>query len=85
MEQVKDIIRNYIVTEYLPGEQPANLRDDMPLRTSGILDSMATLSLVSFLEKTFGISIDAHETGVADFDRIEDIAALVARKRAAGV
>ena len=85
MEQLKDIIRNYIVTEYLPGEQPANLRDDMPLRTSGILDSMATLSLVSFLEKTFDISIDAHETGVADFDRIEDIAALVARKRAAGV
>ena len=85
MEQLKDIIRNYIVTEYLPGEQPANLRDDMPLRTSGILDSMATLSLVSFLEKTFEISIDAHETGVADFDRIEDIAALVARKRAAGV
>ena len=83
MEQVKDTIRNYIVSEYLPGEQPANLRDDMPLRTSGILDSMATLSLVSFLEKTFAISIDAHETGIADFDRIEDIAALVIRKRAA--
>ena len=50
MNQAKEIIRNYILTEYLPGESPANLKDDTPLRTSGILDSMATLALVSFLE-----------------------------------
>lgn len=85
MDNVKDTIRNYIVSEYLPGEQPSNLRDDMPLRTSGILDSMATLSLVSFLEQTFNIAIDAHETGVEHFDRINDIAALVARKQGPAV
>lgn len=85
MNSIKDVIRNYIVSEYLPGETPANLRDDTPLRTSGILDSMATLSLVSFLEDTFKISIDAHETGIEDFDRIEDIAALVARKEGSTV
>ena len=85
MDPIKDTIRNYILTEYLPGESPANLRDDTPLRTSGILDSMATLNLVSFLETTFGVSIDAHETGIENFDRIEDIVALVARKRNAVV
>ena len=82
MDQIKEAIRSYILTEYLPGESPANLRDDTPLRTSGILDSMATLNLVSFLETTFGITIDAHETGIETFDRIDDIAALVARKNA---
>lgn len=81
----KDTIRSYILAKYLPGELPANLADDTPLRTSGILDSMATLNLVSFLEKTFGIAVDAHETGIEDFDRIEDIAALVARKKNAAV
>lgn len=70
-----------ILQEFLPGESPANLRDDTPLRTSGILDSMATLNLVSFLEQTYGITIDAHETGVEHFDRIDTIAALVAAKR----
>lgn len=85
MDNVKDTIRNYIVSEYLPGEQPSNLGDDMPLRTSGILDSMATLNLVSFLEQTFGISIEAHETGIEHFDRINDIAALVARKQGPAV
>ena len=85
MNQAKETIRNYILTEYLPGESPANLKDDTPLRTSGILDSMATLALVSFLEDQFKIQIEAHETGIESFDRLEDIAALVARKQASAI
>jgi acyl carrier protein len=82
MNETKETIRAHILAEYLPGESPANLKDDTPLRTSGILDSMATLALVSFLEQRFGIEIDAHETGIETFDRIDDIAALITRKQA---
>ncbi len=81
MDPIKESLRTFILAEYLPGESPANLTDQTPLRTSGILDSMATLGLVSFVEKTFGVMLDAHETGIENFDRIEDIAALVARKK----
>jgi len=81
MDSIKDTIRSYILKEYLPGETPENLKDDTPLLTSGILDSLATLNLVSFIERTFGISVEAHEAGVANFDRITDIAALVAQKK----
>jgi acyl carrier protein len=84
MSDVKETIRQYILTTYLPGESAANLKDDTPLRSSGILDSLATLSLVSFVEKEFGIELEAHETGIDTFDRIEDIAALVARKKSGG-
>ena len=83
MNEIKESIRDFILQECLPGESRSNLKDDTPLRTSGILDSMATLNLVTFLEKTFEIEIDAHETGIQDFDRIDDIAALVDRKRTA--
>ena len=83
MDRVKETLRTYILSEYLPGESAANLTDQTPLRTSGILDSMATLALVSFVEKTFGVTIDAHETGIENFDRIDDIAALVAQKSSA--
>jgi acyl carrier protein len=82
MTEITNTIRRHILAEYLPGESEANLADDTPLRTSGILDSMATLSLVSFLESQFGITIDAHETGIEQFDRLSDIAGLVARKQA---
>ena len=78
---MKEKIRQFILSEFLPGESPSNLRDDTPLRTSGILDSVATLRLVSFIEEQFGIEVDAHEAGVENFDRIEDIAAFVERKR----
>ena len=81
MDNVKEAIRAHILAEYLPGESPANLKDDTPLRTSGVLDSMATLNLVTFVEQTFGVTLEAHETGIENFDRIEDIAALVERKR----
>jgi len=83
MDNVKDTIRAYILREYLPGESAANLTDDTPLRTSGILDSTGTLELVSFLERTFGVMIEAHETGIDTFDRISDIEQLVARKKGA--
>ena len=81
MDSIKQNIRSYILVEFLQGESPDNLRDDTPLRTSGILDSLATLNLVNYLEREFGITIEAHETGIENFDRLGDIAALVSRKR----
>ena len=83
MTDIRNAIRQFIIAEFLPGESPDNLKDDTPLRTSGILDSMSTLGLVSFVEEHYGVKLDAHETGIEYFDRIEDIAALVRRKQAA--
>lgn len=82
MNDVRERIRQYILTAHLPGESAANLQDDTPLRTSGVLDSMATLALVSFVEKEFSIELEAHETGIESFDTIESIATLVESKRA---
>jgi acyl carrier protein len=76
-------LRQFILTEFLPGETAANLRDDTPLRTSGILDSMATLRLITYVEQECGIEVEAHEAGVENFDRIADIVAFVERKQAA--
>jgi len=81
MTDVRNAIRQFILQKYLPGESAANLRDDTPLRSSGILDSLATIGVVNFIEKEYGIELEAHETDVDTFDRIEDIAALVERKR----
>src|SRR4030095_6427255 len=80
MSDVKETIRRFILTTYLPGESAANLHDDAPLRTTGVLDSLATIGLVNFLEREFAIELDPYETGTDTFDRIEALAALVARK-----
>jgi acyl carrier protein len=79
---IAEKIRDFILREYLPGESPALLLDDTPLRATGILDSLATLGLISFLQKEYEIRVFAHETDEDNFDRIADIVALVERKRA---
>jgi acyl carrier protein len=82
MGDIKQEIRQFL-SELLPPERVANFRDDTPLRTSGILDSMGLLRLVGLVEEKFGIEVSAYEAGIENFDRIDDIAAFIQRKQAA--
>lgn len=79
-QDVKEIIKGYILEEFLPGENPSELTDATPLITGGILDSLATLKLVVFLEERFQIKIQAHETMVDYLDTVSDITQLVSSK-----
>jgi acyl carrier protein len=81
MDNVKEDLRQFILAEFLPGEKASNLLDDTPLRTSGILDSIATLKTVTFVEERYGIEVEAHEAGVDNFDTIDSIAAFVKSKK----
>jgi acyl carrier protein len=81
MQEVKEVIKEYILEEFLPGENPAALTDSTPLITGGILDSLATLKLVLFLEERFKIQIRAHETMADYLDTVADIAQLVNSKQ----
>jgi acyl carrier protein len=81
--QIKDTVKAFILEEFLPGEDPAAVTDDTPLITGGILDSLATLSLVSFLEEQFGVSVAAHEVDTEYLNTLKDIVSLVESKLAA--
>jgi acyl carrier protein len=81
MDNIKEDLRQYILDEFLPGETASNLKDDTPLRSSGILDSVATLKTVTFVEEHYGIEVEAHEASVENFDTIEAIEALVKSKK----
>ena len=81
MESMKAAVRHYILCTHLPGEAPDTLRDDTPLQTSGILDSLATVELIAFVEKTFGVELDVTDTSVEQFDTVADIASTVSRKQ----
>jgi acyl carrier protein len=74
MAQVREDVKEFILNEFLPGENPQELTDSTPLITGGILDSLATLKLVSFLEERFKIQVLAHE---ADVEHLNDIASIV--------
>ena len=78
-QTIKDQLRDYIIENFLPGEDPANLSDDLLLKGSGVLDSISTLKLVSFVEDRWSITVAPIEAST-EFDRIANIAALIDRK-----
>ena len=80
MDAIKSTVKSYILKEFLPGDDPDELTDETPLITGGILDALATLKLVAFLEEQYGIAVQAHETDVDHLDTVALIATLVASK-----
>jgi acyl carrier protein len=79
---VEEAIKEYILAEFLPGEDPAALTDATPLVTAGILDSIATLKVVAFLEERFKVTIAANETDVDHMNTVADMARMVRSKQA---
>ncbi|THF62697.1 acyl carrier protein [Pseudothauera rhizosphaerae] len=73
-------VKQYILDEFLPGENPDDLTDDLPLISGGIIDSIATLKMVLHFEERYGIVLEAHEADKEHLDTIRDIAALLASK-----
>ena len=81
-QDISNAVKTFILNEYLPGEDPAALTDTTALMTTGILDSIAVLKVVTFLENEFGITIQPHEAVVDNLNTISDIARLVMPKKA---
>ena len=73
-------LKSYLLKEFLPGENPEELSVATPLVTGGILDSIATLKLVTHLEETYAISVEPHEVDVENLDNVGLICDLVISK-----
>ena len=81
MEDIVSTVRGFIVDKFLPGEDPGKLAPDTPLITSGILDSLATLELVSFLEERYGIELQPSDVDASRLGTLNGIARLVSSKQ----
>jgi acyl carrier protein len=79
-QSIKNTVKTFILNEFLPGEDPAALTDTTALVTTGILDSIAVLKAVTFLENQFGITIEPHEAVVENLNTLSDITRLVMLK-----
>jgi acyl carrier protein len=73
-------VKEYIMSEFLPGEDQETLSDDTPLITSGILDSIQITKLVIFLEETYGLEFQINEITAGNIDTLESIAQIVQMK-----
>jgi len=76
MEEMKDIILNYVIEEYLE-EEDEELTYESPLISGGIVDSFSMVSLKRFLENKYNISIPDDKATPEAFDSVNSIVDLV--------
>ncbi|MBU8870139.1 MAG: acyl carrier protein [Gemmatimonadales bacterium] len=77
MEEMKGIILEYVVEEYLDEDDDDEVGFDSPLISSGIVDSFSMVSLKVFLEKKFKIKLPDDEATPEAFDTVDSICVLV--------
>jgi acyl carrier protein len=75
MEDMKEIIKEYIIKEYVEDDSEVNY--DTPLISGGIVDSFSMVSLKRFLENKYKISIPDDKATPEAFDSVNKIVVLV--------
>jgi len=76
MEDLKDIVLQYVIEEYMEDEDD-EITFDTPLISGGYVDSFSMVSLLVFLEKKFNIKIPEDRATPEAFDTVHSIVALV--------
>lgn len=76
MEDMKELVLNYVINEYQEDEDD-EITYDTPLISGGFVDSFSMVSLKVFLEKKFNIQIPDDEATPEAFDSVDKIVKLV--------
>jgi acyl carrier protein len=77
---IKESIKDFILSELVSDKQHGNLADSDQLIESGIIDSLGIMKLIGFLEDNLSIQIDDMELVPENFSTVQSITALVEKK-----
>ncbi len=79
-EEIKATVRGFILSSIaIP-----KFGDDDDLFESGIVNSLFAVQLTTFVEKTFGIAVEADDLDMANFKSLNATTAFVLRKNGRG-
>jgi acyl carrier protein len=73
-------VKEFILSNFLPGEKEGSLRDDDLLFEGGIIDSAGAMTFVSFLEEHYGIEVLEEELYPENFASVKNIVLFVLKK-----
>lgn len=85
MQDSKDVratVRQFLFDNFIMGGD-VTIDDDTSFMKRHILDSTGFIELITFVEETWGVTVDDAEMLPENFDSLQNIAAYVARKLAA--
>jgi acyl carrier protein len=80
MEDMRGVLRTFILENYLFTDDQAALGDDDSFLDNGILDSMGVLELISLLEDDLSIPVAGDEVVPENLDSINKVLAFIKTK-----
>ena len=82
MQDIKSQVRNYILDNFIMGGTADQFQDSDSFMDRHIIDSTGFLEVVTFLEETFGITVEDDEMVPENLDSLNNIEAYINKKRA---
>lgn len=77
MDEMEKAILEYVIDEYIEEEDEEEIGVDSPLISAGIVDSFSMVSLKTFLERKYKITISDDKASPEAFDTVKRIARIV--------
>jgi acyl carrier protein len=78
--QLKSELRQFIVENFLYGQDDDDFKDNVSFLDKGLIDSTGVMELVSFIEEKYGLAVDDEELIPDNFDSIEKLSAFMTKK-----
>src|SRR5438309_10901911 len=76
---VKEKVRAFVL-EYAAGRGATEVKDDEPLLTSNLIDSLGSFRMIAFLEETFPLTIEDTDMVPENFETLNAVEKFVAGK-----
>ena len=76
---LKDAIKQFIEEEIVDEDEPVEIAHDDRLIERGVIDSMAVMQIVTFLEEETGLRIPDSEVVLENFESVSTMDAMVRR------
>jgi acyl carrier protein len=74
-------LQSFILEELTPGRGIAAIAPDDDLLARGIIDSLAVMALVEFLEERYGVRVGTEDLQPGNFRDVHAIEAFIERRR----
>ncbi len=81
--ETREAVKNYIIENFLFGDEAPLQSDKMSLLDEGIIDSVGVMELVAFLEQDFSLKVDDEDLIPENLDSIDNLVGYITRKQAA--
>lgn len=78
-QAIREKLRHFIATEVIP-EEDLQLEDNALLLSTGVINSVSVMKLVSFMEENFGFEFEPYEVDQDYLDSIDKMVEFVQGK-----